>query len=375
MKLEEFIQQIGGMGLNEEEILGAIKQLYLVGGEIPEWQGSREQRKLGNFKFPDSVVEILKKFHLVVDHTVAIGSGEKRIYFISLNMEGMLLGHQIIVNEIRQKRNELENILSEYPKEFLFVVVGATTSHTSARPRLPDGRRDNAYLVLPPKRFDDVPTTENLAKEITNMIGFAETDFSMKIVGDRIEEYVKRYGYVDSIKIIKQEHLPQFAKKYSYIFCQVVACHPMVYEHILSLFNDLATIGLAESIPVYDSRGHYIRDVFYSPPEVALFILSRIKNKDVPEELMERFLELIIILKGAYERDFNKGNLLEYVKVFDLSEDVVRDIVNSLAFEGVTSKYNDFGDMESPPFVVINHERMEKKVIESINSFAQQMLQ
>ena len=138
-----------------------------------------------------------------------------------------------------------------------------------------------------------------------------------------------------------------------------------VHERALSLMEELSTLGLARKVQVYASKGEYIGDEYRAPPEIVYALEEYSANVDL-SDVREMFLAVELIMRALSEK-VTKRELLTALSKLGISEEEVKMALEVMYEQGITSRYNEAGDLESLAFIIIDETKAKEEVKRTIN--------
>jgi hypothetical protein len=338
------------MGLDPNTVSSALLKLYIAGGKIPFRRGSEEPVILPYWDQPQWVIKVFYRYKLI-EHT-AHGSRENRTYYYRLTEKGWKIAQDIIQDFIEIKRGEIRRGLQDFsPKLLSLAVIGCS------------GRVGLTYKTIGMKKAS--------LEELSNLLRTIELNVAISEFDEAILDVVTKTGFKEAAEQIKDRELSIICKNYMIVFSRFMVEYPLVRQRVEQLFEALVSKGVAIKLPEYGSKGQYLCEVYKTPLEIGYEILS-MSEPDLTKEL-ERFIEISVFLRALW-RDFTKGRLETFLKAFGLSEFVIDSMLNIMATEGVTSKYNKLGDDESLPFIILDEENYFKHIDQALKILANHIL-
>ena len=350
MELEDFVRELNSLCLNPLPVLDFIKNVYIA-YELPYEVGSKSL-----FQVEKWILNLLfkhKRYNFVDEFTTYGKIANVRYYRIK--DEGVPIGSQIIQKHILQVKDELIGTLEHYGRRLSRVIALG-----SIRPSVNREEVKISWIEVPVK-----------GSSLDNAFSRTTNDFEFYLIEhERLQriymESKKLYGNLSLVFERLRDARRRIYTPYIYeMFMSNVLLlyNGRVHGEVLELMEELCSLGLALRIPRYSSKGEYIGDVYKAPPEVTHILLQYSSSEDLTES-MKPFLAADILLR-ALRGEITKGELLEAIDKVGISEDEVRVAVNMLNSKGITSKYNEEGSLDSPPFIILK----EKNVIEEAMNF------
>ena len=138
-----------------------------------------------------------------------------------------------------------------------------------------------------------------------------------------------------------------------------------VHKKVLSLMEELATLGLAMKVPVFTREGECIGDEYRAPPELVYVLEEYSANVDL-SEVRRMFLGVELAMRALSEK-VTKRELLTALSKLGISEEEVKIALEVMYEQGITSRYNEVGGPESPAFLIIDEEKAKEEVKRSIS--------
>jgi len=359
MKLERFISEITALGLPTKPVLDFIRILYTA-RELPYERDVKISRQAPYptetlFEVEDWIVKLLRKYDLIpsgMSETTTYGEVANVRYY-KLTKEGLQLGSQIFQKYLQDVTDKLVNVLSRYSQRLIRIVALSAIS-----PR--DGRA--TWLTIKVNGLD-----------LDTALSRVTSNFKMLLM--KPEELIRAYRdskmtYGD-LRLVFERLRKVSAKMYEpqvydmFISKVLVEYDGKVHERTLSLMEELYTLGLARKVQVYASKGEYIGDEYRAPPEIVYTLEEYSANVDL-SDVRKMFLAVELIMRALREK-ITKRELLTALSKLGISEEEVKMALEVMYEQGVTSRYNEAGDPESPAFIIIDEEKAKEEVKRVIN--------
>ena len=363
-KLTDFIKLLEDSGLSQfvNDAVNTLAMLYITGKGLPSeymdvvrYHVLRYGGKVTGPQYVNSgliepnILGILKSYNLVFES--ARGSGDLRKYFVHLTKEGEEIARSAIIERIRSKSNELDDLISEYGKLAGIIAIG-TTKVEAGKERL------SLRIVKAVER-----------KAIRDLL----PDYSqLKLKEGKMYDMIaKSHQELDNHELLTAgvesgKFHPLIAS-----FCHFVTYY--CYDMSKSFFERLKFLGLALEIPVFGSYGQYLWNEFRAPSEVAEFILDRIKLEFDPE-LLRQFGALKVIYSISEIKDPKTARQFfnEYLRFYEIPIEYIVEELDLMNEKGITSRYIERAG--TAPFIILNKDEFEKYIISKIERIVKNAL-
>ena len=361
-KLADFIRLVEDSGLGQfvNNAVNTLAMLYISGEGLPSEYGDivcyhmlryggKVTDTIDSGLIEPNILGILKSYNLVFES--ARGSGELGKYFVHLTKEGEEIARSAIIERIRSKSNELDDLLSEYGKLAGIIAIGTT--------KVEAGKERMSLKI--------VKVVER--KAIRDLL----PDYSqLKLKEGKMYDMIaKSHQELDNHELLTAgvesgKFHPLIAS-----FCHFVTYY--CYDMSKSFFERLKFLGLALEIPVFGSYGQYLWNEFRAPSEVAEFILSRIKL-DFDPELLRQFGVLKVIYKvyDIKHPETAREIFNEYLRVYEIPIEYIVEELDLMNEKGITSRYIERAG--TAPFIILNKDEFEKYIISKIERIVKNAL-
>ncbi len=117
-------------------------------------------------------------------------------------------------------------------------------------------------------------------------------------------------------------------------------------------------------VPRFSRKGEYLWDAYVAPPEPAHLLMSFSDEADLGEA--RRLFLAANILSRELTGGLSKKELLEALSRVGVPEEEIKLVINILYEEGITSRYNESGEPESPAFLILDEERAKEEIQEIV---------
>jgi len=367
MSLENFVSELESMGFSEEviqEVVQALSDLY-IGGKIPYKNVSKgssgfysSPARTKYWPYSDIVEKILLQYGFVdTGSAFTVYAPEANWYFLALTEKGVSVAREAYMSKLEESLDFVKELLRRYKKLAPILYYGAIYDESLKRSYFNSKPVDNIDKVL---RFETTSIIE--AK-----------------IGKAPEPPQKRRTYHTADELwgkVKDIYERQPLDMVSVAF-QATEQTQTVTNVINEFFSPLYERRLVLLIPSYNTRNVYTDwEKWYVTSE----FLEVVKESNVgvdPEKLKEfltEFVSLFLLYLGS--NHYTKGEILKALEVIldenkelGLSYDNVLERFRGLIGEissttGSISRFNEYGAGESPPFMVMGRERLDKAMME-----------
>ena len=376
MDLNDLRAQLTSMGIEGVPLLDLARMIYISEGRLPYMRGTPEYVAVEEQSRKDSafliegvdqgLIDTLRRFKLIDESTDAYGSGENRVYHLRLTEKGDTIGEQLMSEIVVANADEIRALLSRYPPRVLQMLILSACTRSKKLPRrivLTDTGR-----VLP-QEMDAL----ELANRVMSIIESSEQN-QVFIVADDVREFVDTFGYGDAGKALHDARFPELAHRYNVVFSEVMLSHPRIHATARELLSELQSMGLALERPVFTSKGREVGNRVFAG--LQLLPLAIEVSRGLSMEREERaFSALTIIIKGALDDNFTKGDLGQQCQTFGISEEFLVNRINEYAEKGIMSRYNAAGGVGDPPFIVLDKEKLGMMIAAALKILADRILE
>jgi len=271
------------------------------------------------------------------------------IRYYKLTKESFELGSQIYGSYLREVANELEGILANYPARLIRIA---------------------ALSAIEPKKGTLLWLSVRLqGLELSTAIFTEYLNLKMSVISP--EELAEAYGtsmrmYRD-LRLVFERLRETYTKIYNprlydiFMSKVLVKFDGNVHKKMLQLMEELSQLGLAGKIPIYDSNGKHVGEEYRAPPEMAYLLGEYSSEVDFFDEIRHRFLA-VQLLQLALKGKLTKGEVLTAIDKLGMSEEEVKVGLNIMYERGITTKYNEKGELESPAFIVLDEEKAMEEI-------------
>ncbi|MEZ0345345.1 MAG: hypothetical protein ABWK01_02180 [Infirmifilum sp.] len=373
--MEELVKELSALGLRAEPVVDFIKTLYAA-QEVPY---EREDKEAGHrlVELPDGtrlltypaeelyhvdelVVKVLKNYDLISAWT-HYGS-HANVRFYGLTEKGLQLGSQAYRESLELAAGRLAGVLGEYPRGLAKVLALSATDPRS-------GRFTWLSVKVGAQEYKiDLPdyTTRLLKPEELRRIREAQYGVSRELYGDLrlVNEELER---VARTRLYEPRNYDMFMSVF------LLECGGRVYKEALRLMEDLAGLGLAVRVPLFDSKGDRSGDEYRAPPEMAHVLSERSAGVDFGEA-MRRFFMIEMVLR-ALRGKVVREELLAASQGLGIPEAEVKTALELMHQMGLTSKYNEGGAPDSPAFIVLDEGGLREEVVRAVKQLEALVLQ
>ncbi len=339
MKCKEFRELLNGYGIGADEINKAIeslKAIYLSGSEILTDIGPGEEI----FSIPPILEQ--KSFQLFVDETHGYGKLPHKHYFSILTENGIELAKDCLQEKIECDEEDIENIVKNYSKKFLYVLLHGTYQPSKA-PRF-------FQLELPNYEAEIMNPSEDLERYVSSQI----SSFIVTGDSDLLEDYWQirnsNGGVLGHISSKQRENIGKIPLNlWDVAFSKLLlGNNASIREAALQFFEEMEEIGFAK---ISDSHNYneYTGKVYRMPEEMLQFINPVILRPTDEFKILGAFWLISLAKRGEY----SKKEFFEYASKLDIKEDDIPLYIEALnvEFPGLTTPYNpNSGDFM--PFIV-----------------------
>jgi len=367
MSLDNFISGLESMGFSQEvreEFLEALSDLY-IGVRIPymvipKGPGGIYYSPIRTKYWPysDIVVKVLLQYGLVdTSSAFTVYMPEANWYFLALTEKGVAVAQEAYMSKLEESLDFVKDHLQRYKRLAPILYYGA----------IYDGSVKRSYFNSKPE------------DNINRILGFGTTSVIDAEIGKAPEPPLKRrtphtvdelWGKVKDIYGMQPLDMVKVA-------FQATAQTQTVTNVINEFFSPLYERRLVLLIPSYNKRNVYTDwEKWYVTSE----FMDVVKESNVGidqeklKEFVTEFVSLFLLYLGS--KHYIKGEILKALEVIldenkelGLSYDEVLERLRRLIQEtssstGSISRFNEHGGPESPPFMVMDWERLDKAILE-----------
>ncbi|AGT36171.1 hypothetical protein N186_09175 [Thermofilum adornatum] len=367
MSLENFVSELESMGFSEEviqEVLQALSDLY-IGVRIPykiipKGSGGIYYSPIRTKYWPYS--DIIEKILLqsgFVDTSSAftVYMPEANWYFLALTEKGVAVAQEAYMSKLEKSLDFVKDHLQRYKRLAPILYYGAIYDESLGR----------IY-------FNSKPI-----ESIDRVLGFETTSIIDAKIGKAPEPPQKRRTYHTAEELwgkVKDIYGMQPLDMVRVAF-QATAQTQTVTNVVNEFFSPLYERRLVLLIPSYSKRNVYTDwEKWYVTSE----FMDVVKESNVGigqeklKEFVTEFVSLFLLYLGS--KHYTKGEILKALEVIldenkelGLSYDEVlerlRDLIQEISSStGSISGFNEYGEPESPPFMVMDWERLDKAMME-----------
>ncbi|MEM0008533.1 hypothetical protein [Thermofilum sp.] len=367
MSLENFVSELESMGFSEEviqEVLQALSDLY-IGVRIPykiipKGSGGIYYSPIRTKYWPYS--DIIEKILLqsgFVDTSSAftVYMPEANWYFLALTEKGVAVAQEAYMSKLEKSLDFVKDHLQRYKRLAPILYYGAIYDESLGR----------IY-------FNSKPI-----ESIDRVLGFETTSIIDAKIGKAPEPPQKRRTYHTAEELwgkVKDIYGMQPLDMVRVAF-QATAQTQTVTNVVNEFFSPLYERRLVLLIPSYSKRNVYTDwEKWYVTSE----FMDVVKESNVGigqeklKEFVTEFVSLFLLYLGS--KHYTKGEILKTLEVIldenkelGLSYDEVlerlRDLIQEISSStGSISGFNEYGEPESPPFMVMDWERLDKAMME-----------
>jgi len=369
MNLSNFVSELESMGFSQEvieEVLQALADLY-IGVQIPYEIVSKGPSgfysspvRTKYWPYSDVVDKILLQYGFVdTGSAFTVYTPEANWYFLALTERGVPVAREAYMSKLEESLNFVKDLLRRYKKLAPILYYGA----------IYDGSVKRSY-------FNSKPVDD-----IYGILGFELTSVIDAKIGKAPEPPQKRRTYhtVNELWGMAKGMYKGKSLDMVRVAFQAAARTKTVANVINEFFSPLYERHLVLLIPSYNTGNVYTdREQWFVTSE----FLEVIKESNVgidPEKLKEFVTEYVsFFLLYLSSRHYTKGEILKALEVIleenkelGLSYDEILDRFRGLIGEissttGSISRFNEYGGAESPPFMVMDWERLDKAMMEHL---------
>ena len=350
MKCKEFEKELSGYGINQteiDEIINFLQLVYISGGEIATSIGVSNNRPLREDVpniFADENEKLgLKKQMDIILPTGAEGTGENRVYFQGLTERGFKIASDCFAQRVELYKEDIENILKNYSKEFLFAFYNATF----------DEIKETGVSVFQFSQTEPEPTLERLYWEINSGLISPLTRLS-DLNADYASKKSRAGGLMNLYDSIKKENIKKLSQEtWDKVFSIFLIRHSkLLSEESKKLFEEMEALGLATML----YNGVYIMPF----KELNEFIKTRRPSEEY--KILKGFWTISL----ANGEKMSKKDYLKYLHIFGIEEEAIETTVqrlHSLIPESI-SPYNR--ETENFPFLIYQSSYIDREFISSL---------
>jgi hypothetical protein len=377
MGLENFVSELESMGFSQEvreEFLEALSDLY-IGVRIPykiipKGPGGIYYSPIRTKYWPysDIIEKILLQYGLV-DRSSAftVYTPEANWYFLALTEKGVSVAREAYMSKLEESLDFVKELLRRYKKLVPILYYGAIYDESLGR---------IYFNSKPIENIDRVLGFETISI-IDAKIGKAPEPPQKRRTPHTVDEL---WGKVKDIYGMQPLDMVRVA-------FQATAQTHTVTNVINEFFSPLYERRLVLLIPSYSKRNVYTDwEKWYVTSE----FMDVVKESNVGigqeklKEFVTEFVSLFLLYLGS--KHYTKGEILKALEVIldenkelGLSYDEVLERLRGLIQEissstGSISGFNEYGEPESPPFMVMDWERLDKAMMEYLELFGSRAL-
>ncbi|RLE78109.1 MAG: hypothetical protein DRJ52_10810 [Thermoprotei archaeon] len=360
LELGKLVEEVRSQGIDPTPLINFIGTLYMA-QDLPYERELKPAQPIAPiyrlkqeviFQVEKRVLRVLKHYGLISETTRYGKVANVRYY--RLKGAGLKLGSQTVQQRILQVKDELLAVLKSVPRKLVRIIAVSSIS-----PR--DG--SISWIRIP-------VNGSSLGDSFLRTV----LDFKLLLVKPedlrRIYESSKRlYGNLSLVfDKLREVEVEIYTPHIYEIFASriLLSYEGKMHREALNLMEKLCSLGLALKIPVYSSSGEYLGDEYKASPEVA-HVLLQYSSPTSLEDFLKAFLAADLLLK-ALQRKLAKGELLRALGRMGVSETEVKIAVNILHAKGITSKYNERGGPESPPFIILNEDEALREALKLVSA-------
>ncbi len=360
MEFEKFIEELRSLGLPPDPVIEFLKKLYTVRelsyereAKFSPWSYQRPVDNL--FKVDDWIIQLLDKYDLIVkgaSATTRYGKIANVRYYVPTG-NGLELGSGIFQRHLQDSIANLLDVLNRYSRKLIKTIALSAIN-------IRDGTAD--WL-----------TARINGWEFSTALFNATSYMESSIIGPdellRLYKESKRaYGNLSSVfEKLREIRANMYEPGLYDIFMSKVLMNykGRVHEEALSLIKELNSMGLAEKIPLYATTGEYIDDAYIIPPEISYVLDEYSADADLSNA--GRMFLISEIITRALTETITKRNLTVLNKL-GISEDEIKAALKITYEQGITSRYNEAGEPESPAFIILNNDAAKDETERSLRS-------
>lgn len=367
MSLENFVSELESMGFSEEviqEVWQALSDLY-IGVKIPYAFVSKgssgfysSPARTKYWPYSDIIEKILLQYGFVdTSSAFTVYTPEANWYFLALTEKGVSVAREAYMSKLEESLDFVKDLLRRYKRLAPILYYGAIYDESIKRSYFNSKPVDNINKIL---RFETTSI-------IDAKIGKAPEPPQKRRTYHTADEL---WGKVKDIYEMQPLDIVRVA-------FQATAQTKTVTNVINEFFSPLYERRLVLFIPSYNTRNVYTDwEQWYVTSEFLEVV--RESNVGVDPEKLEEFLTEFVSLFLLYlgSNHYTKGEILKALEVIldenkelGLSYDEVLERLRGLIQEissstGSISGFNEYGEPESPPFMVMDWERLDKAMME-----------
>jgi methyl-accepting chemotaxis protein len=367
MSLENFVSELESMGFSQEvreEFLEALSDLY-IGVRIPymiipKGPGGIYYSPIRTKYWPysDIVEKVLLQYGLVdTSSAFTVYTPEANWYFLALTEKGVAVAQEAYMSKLEKSLDFVKDHLQRYKRLAPILYYGAIYDESFGRIYFNSKPIESIDRVL---RFE---TTSILDAKI----GKAPEPPQKRRTPHTVDELwgkVKDIYGMQSLDMVRVAYM-------------ATAQTQTITNVINEFFSPLYERRLVLLIPPYSSRNVYTDwEKWYVTSE----FMDVVKESNVGigqeklKEFVTEFVSLFLLYLGS--KHYTKGEILKalevildenkelglsYYEVLERLRELIQEISSST---GSISGFNEYSEPESPPFMVMNGERLDKAMME-----------
>lgn len=334
MDIDEFREEISSYGLNPEELLAIIKDIYLA-YELPiKVCFERTCTILYNISSED--IEILKSLGIINEFAKGTYSAGREFYARARLAGGEPM--KISEKALRSGRVfyiQLSSTGEEIARQYIEILLDMYSSFLK-----------DIFIKYP--------------RAYIGLLGFIGKDKDDKLL--RVTMNPREVG---------EKSIPSTYLIYDFTSWleELLKTIDILHAKTVKLLQELRKTGLAISYPLYDSKGIYIDDAI-STRYTIINHTTHLINAEAPEDIVKSLFKIYLLIQGSTESGVNFfRTTLSQDPMLTLEIRAYLDLLNK---KRITTKLNE--KPSKPPFIVLNKELFYKEINKQIKSIASKLV-
>ncbi|WP_167827862.1 hypothetical protein [Pyrolobus fumarii] len=269
------------------------------------------------------------------------------VRYYRLTQRGLEIGSRVFVRHLRGVFDKLLEVLEGYPLGLVRVIALSALDLRSG---------ELGWIEVMVEGWD-------LSKALSHTI--SDIEFSLVDTVELREVYAGSKLVFGDLRLVferlKRARAGMYKPRVYDVFVAklLVRYNGEVRRMALELMEKLVELGLAGRIPLFDSKGKRYTDAYRAPPEVA-YVLERYSSSFDMSHIRRHVLAAQLVME-ALRKELTKSELLAALMGLGIPEEEVKSALEALYAKGVTSRYNEAGGPDSPPFIILDEERAKRE--------------